>query len=216
MAYPSYTKDDLSDFSGRPSLSYTAYSAQAITQAVLLFKIGTCLADFPQGQDGELAKMAILSMADSIFLAQKYQEAAASPFNSESIGSYSYSKTAKAVSSGQPTGIMWFDLAVDKLGVCEDLDNIPFSGGIEVFEHDAQYVHGGISANARMLSPQDLNVSRSFGYDPAPGYPGQPVGPMVNAGLGGGDDIVWDDPELPSIPDNWTEDPNNPGFFIAP
>lgn len=205
MAYPTYTKDDLSDFSGRPVQSYTAYSAQAITQATLLFKIGTCLADFPQGQDGELAKMAILSMADSIFLAQKYQEAAASPFSSETIGSYSYSKTAKAVASGQPTGIMWFDLAVEKLGVCEDLDNIPFSGGIEVFERDGMYARGGMASNIRFLSPQDLNQTRNFGYDPAPGYPGQPQGNVDLDGSGSNyDEIIWDDPELPHVIDPGT------------
>lgn len=219
MAYPTYTVADLADFSGRPQLAYmnANYVPMALSQATLLFKIATCLADIPDSPDQqELAKFALLSMADSIYWAQQYQDAVNNPFSSESIGSYSYSKVAKAVSDREKTGIMWFDLAVEQMGVCEDLDNIPFSGGIEVFEYDGAFVDGRMNnANTRFLSPQDIDRSRGFGFDPAPGYPLVPTGGPTQ-GSGGGDEIVWDDPELPSVPDNWTEDPNNPGFFIAP
>lgn len=219
MAYPEYTVNDLANFSGRPALAYmnTAYVPTAIGQAVLLFKIATCLADIPQdGIKPELAKNAILQMADSIYQAQIYQDALNNPFSSESIGSYSYNKVAKAVTAGEKTGIMWFDLAVEQMGVCEDLDNIPFSGGIEIFESDGLFTNGRLgNANVRFLSPQDIDRSRGFGFDPAPAYPLTPTS-SSGGGNGGGDDIVWDDPEYPSVPDNWVEDPNNPGFFIAP
>lgn len=220
MAYPTYTVADLANFSGRPQLAYmnAGYVPTAIGQATLLFKIATCLANIPEESDKQdLAKFAILQMADSIYWAQQYQDAVNNPFSSESIGSYSYSKVAAAVNKGDKTGIMWFDLAVDQMGVCEDLDNIPFSGGIEIFEFDGQFVDGRMAnANTRFLSPQDINRSRSFGFDPAPGYPLVPTVSGPSQGGDGSGDINWNDPELPSVPDNWIEDPNNPGFFTAP
>lgn len=168
MTYPEYTKKNLADFSGRPEQSYTEYSTQAISQAVLLFKIGTCLAGLPEDKTKlELAEMGIMALADSIYLSQQYQAAAASPFSSESIGSYSYSKAARAVASGTATGIMWFDLAVSQLSECEQNDGIPTGGGIEVFEWDTTLTAGN-NGNLRALGPADIELSRSFGYDPAP------------------------------------------------
>lgn len=167
MAYKEYSTADLVTFSGRPEQSYTAYASQALLQALLLFKIGTCLAS-PDDLDAthtELLNTAILAMADAIFLNQEHQAAVASPFNSETIGSYSYSKTAKAVSAGQPTGIMWFDLAVTELSVCDRDDGIMMFGGIEM--HDSVLVAGSAGANVRYLSPREIDYSRSFGFDPA-------------------------------------------------
>lgn len=169
--YPTYTKDDLEDYSGRPSQSYSKYSETALKQALLLFKIGTCLAQFPDDPiKAELAKNAILAMADSIFLSQRYQQAMASPFNSETIGSYSYSKTASAVSAGKPTGIMWFDLAIGELSVCglQD-DGVPTGGGIGMFEYDGVVTPSSGPDTVRFLGPQELETSRAYGYDPSHG-----------------------------------------------
>lgn len=169
MAFPTYTPADIADFSGRPIASYPpVYSATALTQALLLFKLASCLKDLPEDTDHrELAKMGILSMADSIVLSQEYQKVKASPFSSEGIGSYNYSKTAAQVQRGEATGVMWFDLAISTIGVCNLVDNIPMSGGIEVFEFDRPRVAGARPGNVRMLGPKDADLSRSFGYDPA-------------------------------------------------
>lgn len=170
MSYPEYTKQDLADFTGRNIASFPTFvTNSALPQAILLFKIGTCLASLDDLTEDqlELAKFGILSMADAIHLSQPYALAVASPFNSESIGSYSYSKVAKAVAKSETTGIMWFDMALDQLSVCDDLVGVLMGGGIEVFEHDATFVHGE-GGNSRMLSPQDIDQSRRFGYDPAP------------------------------------------------
>lgn len=172
MSYPTYTKQDVATFTGRALASFPSYvDTSALPQATLLFKIGTCLASLDDltADELELAKNGILSMADSIHLAQPYAVAVASPFNSESIGSYSYSKVAAAVSRHEETGVMWFDLAIDRLSVCDDLASGMFGGGIEVFEHDAKFT-GGVGGNSRMLSPKDIDQSRFFGFDPAPRY----------------------------------------------
>lgn len=177
MAYPVYTANDLADFSGRDVSSYTGYATtSAIPQAILLFKIGTCLADLPEDAvKRDLAKMGILAMADAIVLAQPYQAALANPFNSETIGSYSYSKVAGAVNAGLPTGITWFDMALRELSVCDLIDHIPSGGGIEIFEYDGAFTAGHLPGNVRFLSPQDIDSSRAFGYDPSGNNYGVPI-----------------------------------------
>lgn len=166
MSYPAWTTDDLSKFSGRPAQSYTSYADTSISQALLLFKIGTCLAGLPEDEtQKELATMGVMAMADSIYLSQEFQKQAASPFSSESIGSYSYSKAARAVAGGGTTGIMWFDLAVSQLGQCVQSDGIPTGGGIQVFEDDGLFV-AGRNGNVDFLSPADISQSQRYGFDP--------------------------------------------------
>lgn len=176
-AFPEYTVDNLSGFSGRAVGTYTntAYVPTAIAQALLLFKLGTCLGDsWPDDPTlASLAEMAVLSMADAIYLSQPFQEVLSNPFSSETIGSYSYSKVAGAVMGGLPTGIMWFDLALTKLSVCdlEEGNIIPgMGGGIEIFENDGYFTGGTQDGNVRLLSPQDISAARGWGFDPAPGY----------------------------------------------
>lgn len=170
--FPEYDSDSVleafADFSGRPSASFSPYALTAYKQALLLFKIGTCLHALPDDEtDQALAIQGILSMADQFYLANQYREATASPFTSESIGSYNYNKAARQVSRGEDTGVMWFDLAVSRLGQCDADDGLQMHGGIEVFEHDILTVRGSSGANRRMLSPQDMHLSASYGVDPA-------------------------------------------------
>lgn len=165
-AYPELTAQDLSSFTGRPAASYPATSVTtALAQARLLFKMSTCLANLPDDEDElSLARYAILSYADFIVLTLPFAKAIASPFSSESLGSYSYSKAAAAAAKGEKTGLMWFDLAVDRLGVCGDTDGIAEFGGIEMFENDGEFVAGSSGANVRFLSPADIDASAEFGH----------------------------------------------------
>lgn len=171
-AYPAYDIEDLSDFSGRDVTEYvnSGYAATAIEQALLLFRLGTCLSEWPDDLTlAALAKMAVLSMADAIYLVQPFQKVLSNPFSSETIGSYSYSKVAGAVMSGLPTGVTWFDLAISRLSVCDLADGIVFGGGIEVFENDGLFTQGN-AGNVRFLSPQDINKLKSWGFDPSEGF----------------------------------------------
>lgn len=166
--YPSLSASDLSEFSGRDiSLYPVAYSETALSQARLLFKIGTCLAALPDDEDQyQLALNAILDMAEWAVLSQPYGAAKASPFTSESIGSYSYSKAVDSVRLKENTGRFWFDLAVRELSVCEVNDSSFFFGGIENMEHQGIFTTGaGGEGNIRYLSPSDLALSRSYGVD---------------------------------------------------
>lgn len=231
MPIPRFTVDDLEAFSGREAESYPQpFSGTALSQAVLLFKLATGLADFPDDpQRREVARYAVLALADEFVLQQPYQQVIASPLNSESIGSYHYMKTrsrsqsakgadaaqgnifARAVQSsimGADTGVMWFDIAVQTLGIKNQGQFL--NGGIEVFEHDAIIVKG-LQLNKRLLSPQDLrNFESWYGQDPSQSYGAVPVivagEPSITPAAGV---VIEADAE-------WIEDPPGSGLFVPP
>jgi hypothetical protein len=207
MSFKTYSRQDLADFTGRPLVSFPEgyITNSALPQALLLFKIGTCLADVAQlsPEKQQLVDFGILSMTDAIHLSAPYQTALASPFQSESIGSYSYSRVAQAVQQGLPTGVTWFDLAVGELTVCATFgSDIPMSMGIDVFGRNEGMPQGreGITT---YLSPGDLAVSHQFGYDPAPGAAYQHPNPVP---LG----------DAPYVPIDWVESPPGSGAYSPP
>lgn len=160
--YPTFTADDLADFSGRPAASYPKYATtSALPQAVLLFKIATCRPTFPDDEtEAQLARMAILAMADRATLSQKFQQIEASPFQSESLGSYSYSKMAGFAAKGMTTGVTWFDLAVTTLSLCDTSDDIPSGGGIIAFEYDVPQV--SLPGGMRLLSASEYTEHAQY------------------------------------------------------
>jgi hypothetical protein len=160
MPLVSPTIADLAAFSGRDSSSFGDYASEALTQATLLFYLATGLEAYPtDSQLLQLAKYGILDMADKIYLSQPYREATASPYQSETIGTYSYSKAVSAVKKGDATNVMWFDLAVSKL---QSKDNaIGASGSIQGMEWDGLEVTD--SGRARIIGASG-NQSTSLGW----------------------------------------------------
>lgn len=138
-----FTVEDLAEFTGRDVSEYSDFTATAIKQALILFKLATCLDDVPtDGPFADLAKFAVLAMASSINTAQVYADELEGPFQSQSIGSYSYSIAASKISTGSSLGIPWFDMAVRELGVCHLKNDgygadIPMFGGIEMYDNYA-------------------------------------------------------------------------------
>lgn len=181
MPYKTYTREMLADFSGRPLVSFPNgfVTNSAIPQALLLFKMGTCLAstDHLTPDQQQLVDFAVISMADAIHLSAPYQTVLASPFNSESIGSYSYSRAAQVVSKGLPTGIGWFDLAIQELSVCDELDGIPMSMGTDIFG-SAEIGRASGPGVVHWLTPAEEALSYMFGHDPSLGAP---VAPLIAA-----------------------------------
>lgn len=165
-AYPTYSASDVAGFSGRPEGLYPpVYTPNAIVQALLLFKLATCLTEWPEDEDmAQLAQFAILSMAENLVLAHEYAGIAASPMQSETIGSYSYSKVSAKVKLGEDTGIAWFDMAVQRLGVCETGDNVA-GAKFNLFAYDMPVV---INENGDqfVLGPRNDPAYNQ----PAPGY----------------------------------------------
>ena len=153
---PVPTLDDLSDFTGRPADSYGPFAASALRQATLLFSVVTRLTAIPVDADeAQLANFAILEMADRIYLEQPNAQIKAGPFQAETIGSYSYSKSAQlAISAYQnntKTGLKFWDLAIELL-TQPGASNVA-SWAITVIDRDLTYDTDG---NAYVVSPGDL------------------------------------------------------------
>lgn len=159
MTFKVYTRSDLASFTGRPLASFPAnfVEASAIPQALLLFRLATGLTNLDglSADQLQLVDFAIVSMADYIHLSSQHAVANASPFSSESLGSYSYSKMSKAVKDGEATGVEWFDLAVRELTSDEKDSQDIQRGGIELWEHQPTQIPGLLSGNGRFVSPAD-------------------------------------------------------------
>ncbi len=132
------TVAELAAFTGRAAATYSPFAVTVLSQSALLFSLVTRLSEYPADPDRALlAKYAIMSMADKLYLEQPYQDKIASPFASETIGSYSYAKSSglyQRASSGGETGLWWWDLAVDELGQADQ--SLVASGSVVAFERD--------------------------------------------------------------------------------
>lgn len=154
------TVAELATFSGRDSNSYNNFAVEALTQATLLLYLATSISAYPSDPDlAKLAKYGILDMADKIYFSQPYREALASPYQSESIGSYSYSKSVAAVKKGDATGVMWFDMAVNKLKA--DGSGVVASGSISAFELDGVEVSD--TGQMTVIGASGSHSSNAFG-----------------------------------------------------
>lgn len=155
---PVPTLADLALFSGRPETSYSPFADQALMQATLMFSVVTELPDWPADPDlKQIAINAILEMADRLILEQPFQGVKASPFQSESIGSYSYSrnfsmaKVTSAAADKVGIGLFWWDTAVDLLAQKDVL--LTASGSIAVHSEGLQPGRDGLQVE----SPVDYN-----------------------------------------------------------
>lgn len=157
MSLASPSLGQLATFTGRASSTFNDFAAEALTQATLLLMMATGLESYPEDTNlAQLAVYGILDMADSIYLSQPYKESINSPFQSETIGSYSYSKMTKSVKKGTDTGVAWFDMAVSKLKVSGS--GIVDSGSIEGMEWDGVVVQP--SGKAKIVGASGTFVSR--------------------------------------------------------
>jgi hypothetical protein len=128
------TVAELATFTGRAISTFSSFAVEALSQATLLMYLATELASYPTDPElSKLTKYGIMDMADKIYLSQPYQEASASPYQSETIGSYSYSKAVAAVKKGNDTGVMWFDLAISKVSTGSAIGS---TGSIQGMEFD--------------------------------------------------------------------------------
>lgn len=195
--YPIPTISELSTYSGRDEATYnTAVANTALLQATLRFTIVTEISDpaqingymaLSQADMQLLAKQGILSLADSIYLQFPYQQAQASPFNSETLGGYTYQKNSTFGMGGSmsrlapaalelsldTTGIPLFDLAVRTLARRTLAAGI-FHEGMSLFEEGERKSAMGASMFTEtttgrrwILGPEDHNnfVGPVFGGD---------------------------------------------------
>jgi hypothetical protein len=154
---------DLATFTGADPASYTSYANAALAQSTLLFMIRSEIyeqseVDAMPAYNQQLEKNGILSMADSIYLQQPYRSVKATPFQTETIGSYTYSKpieygrgsAASLALKGEQTGIMWFDLAIQMLAK-RDVAGGVYAGQLQCFELSDSSVQVMVNAQTGQL-----------------------------------------------------------------
>lgn len=115
MALTVPAQADLQDFWGDtyPSELTTARAAMLLDLSTNLMWLGTSLeADPSDARLASLVKYGILDMAIFMYIYREELDAVYSPFTSERVGSYSYSKMMKAVQQGIDTGVPMFDRIV--------------------------------------------------------------------------------------------------------
>ena len=92
------------------------WTESALQQATDLFWLATGLVVYPtDAQEERIAKYAIMEMAQYLLIQDDNTTEILSPYNSERIGSYSYSKAAQArnsIQTGTPLGLFWWDRAI--------------------------------------------------------------------------------------------------------
>lgn len=118
MALTVPTVQQLADFKGEEIAPEEVDGALMHLQAAAdLMELATGIhQDFPSDTlQYRVMQRGILDMAWYIGTSMEDRDASFSPFSSERIGSYSYSKAQKAVSMKGETGVPFFDLAVSFL-----------------------------------------------------------------------------------------------------
>lgn len=150
---PVPTTTQLADFTGRPVSTFGGFVSQALMQATLLFTVVTKLTDLPADPDmAMLAQFAIMELADRMVLEQPHAVILANPYQSETIGNYTYSKSSTAIKArtGQTTGLFWWDLALDELRM-PGASDVAF-GGIGVDNDELAVADDG---RLLLTGPQD-------------------------------------------------------------
>lgn len=164
---PAPTTDDLAAFTGRDVETFSPFADEALAQAALALSIVTELDTMPEDSNSaRLATYAILELADKIYLEQPFAAAKASPFSSETAGSYSYTRmVVQANKNGNLTGMFWWDLAVENL--TRDDRSLVTSGTLARVALDEGVYRDTATGEDVVLGPADIRIpdSSSYGYD---------------------------------------------------
>jgi hypothetical protein len=194
---------DLAAFSGRDEATYTSYANSALLQATIRFTFLTEVTDPSQlsgynaltaDDQAALALNGICALADSIYLQFPYQQAMASPLNSETLGSYTFEKVAGMGMGGSmsrmapaalelsmaTTGIPLFDMAVQLLALRTIASGV-FHEGMSVFEEGERRAALGSAlyfetddGRRWILGPEDHNLLNAPFDVNAQSYPADP------------------------------------------
>lgn len=162
--------DAFAEFLTVPVGTLGAADTQALKQSAFLLQLLSGCSDYPTDETCKtLFDNAIMDMANWMKNTLPFVAAAAGPFQSETIGSYSYSKNFRNIllsglkGGDATTGVLWFDLAVSECGCGLEEDSLVASGAITVFEHDDVFVASG--GRRWVLGPED-----AIGHGPTAGF----------------------------------------------
>lgn len=127
MAFVSPTSDDVLDLIGFESWDDAGFNEERadfwLPRATLLAKIATGCTHSPSRVDAPdeylMYVTGVSEMVHYLLVGDDDREERMSPYSSERMGSYSYSKLAQMVGSGLGSGgaVPWFDSMVDLLAI---------------------------------------------------------------------------------------------------
>lgn len=122
------TPQDLADWKGLDSVDELDAPIQSVqlhlrlaAAMFLLASEATQLPD-PESPIGIILRSGVLDMAWYIGTSMEDRDAMFSPFSSERIGSYSYSKASRSAMAGEATGVPFFDMALQWFDRGSDAD----------------------------------------------------------------------------------------------
>lgn len=137
------TEIDLARFTGKSPDHYSdPFVYEALEQAGDLLELASRVSVPPPSSTllGRLARRGVLAMAEAIFEGNAVRDLRFSPFKSETIGSYTYSLAEGSVLAGIPTGISWFDVAVERLRLAWEQSNTISNSSIAAFNRPRDVV----------------------------------------------------------------------------
>lgn len=172
--FPTFTVSQLADFSGRQLIDYTPYADQALMQATVVLMLVTELRDWPIDPFSQnVAQLGILHYAEVLTLEQPYQEAAHSPFQTQTVGSTSFSKPVAYMRGnaqanalrGEQTGITWFDYAVQLLAQRTQFGGV-FGNALKMRMDEGMVRHNHETGEIEIVGPEDRDTSIDiFGFN---------------------------------------------------
>ena len=165
------TEIDLARFTGKSPDHYTdPYVYEALAQAGDLLELASRVSVVPAEDTllGRLARRGVLAMAEAIFEGNAVRDLRFSPFKSETIGSYTYSLAEGSVLAGIPTGISWFDVAVERLRLAWSESGTISNSSISAFDRPKDV--GTVGDRRILIGPADTeNFSQGGVYYGEPG-----------------------------------------------
>lgn len=153
----------LSDYELFKGSAATDYSAMALDQAQLLLYMATGIDTKPTDATAlRIYRFGIFAMAEALENSQTTRTIAFSPFRVEEIGSYRYERGRTDVRSGIPTGILWFDMAVEYFNGLADSSLYDMHTSISLFEVEDNLLFTDTSGRKVVLGPADRAAPNRF------------------------------------------------------
>jgi hypothetical protein len=153
----------LSDYELFTGAAATSYSAMALDQAQLLLQLATGISARPTDPTAlRVYRFGIFAMAEALENSQTTRSIAFSPFRVEEIGSYRYERGRTDVRAGIPTGILWFDMAVDYFNGLVDSSLYDMHTSMSLFEVEDSLVFTNTQGRRVILGPADRAAPNRF------------------------------------------------------
>lgn len=139
LVLPTY--EEFTAFRGADEAPEEADAVRFLEMAAVIIELNLGVTSYDRTTPlGKLTFWAIMDLAWYLGTSMEDRDAMFSPFSSERIGSYSYSKAQRSASNGTALGVPFFDMLLDVLLKKDLVDAaaIAWSNSSKLFETDAE------------------------------------------------------------------------------